>query len=71
MRFITNLYHIMVAILALGLIVAMFILVVYLLVDGMLAYFWGFDLDHWISAKLGFDWRALLRQWQNQNSPGV
>ena len=60
MRFFSNLYHIMVAVLVFALIVAMFTLVAYFLADGMLGYFFGFDLDHWISEKIGFDWRDWL-----------
>ena len=65
MRFLATLYHIMIACLALGMILAMFVLMSYWLVDGLLTHYFGVNLGQWLRDTLGFEWRGFLHQPRN------
>ena len=60
MRFFAALYHIAIVCIVLGLMFGLFGLVIYLLTEGLLAYFFDIDLDLWIEEITGLDLRALF-----------
>ncbi len=54
-RILVTLYHIAIALLAVGLLLALFIVVSYVLSDALLWYFFEIDMLEWVSDFSGLD----------------
>ena len=54
-RMLVTLYHIAIALLAVGLLLALFIVVTYVLSDALLWYFFEIDMLEWVSDVSGLD----------------
>ena len=62
MWLVTRLYDIAVAVIALGLLLGLFTVTAYVLTDGVMAHFFGTDLQAWIKQTTGMDFPLLLER---------